>query len=267
MMDGEPSILAGDAGIGVLHAAVPGASECVVLFNAGAIHRIGPFRLYVALARRLARDGIPVARVDQPGVGDAIARASQPQHVLAQALLDRLQAATGCQRFIVGGICSAADLGWSLALHDPRVVGLVLLDPLARRSHPAFRLGQLALAWRRGLRAWPGILRRGLHHGDGARHVDDSELRDWPAPGREAGDLAQLVARGVEVFALYTGGAASYMTHRWQFLHGFGKAARDPKVRFLHWTDCDHLFYRPADRDRLVAALGAWLRDRFGSRP
>lgn len=263
-MDRESPFATADAGVGVLHGTDAGVRECVVLFNAGAIHRTGPFRLYVALARRLARLGFPVLRVDQPGIGDAIARAPQPQRVLAGKLLDALQAETGCARFVVGGICSAADLGWSLAVHDPRVVGLVLLDPVARRSHPAFRLGQLALLWRRGPRAWIDLLRRGLHHGDGSRPVDDSELRDWPQPGREADELAQLVARGVEVFALYTGGAAHYMTHRRQFFDGFGKAARDPRVRFLHWTACDHLFYRSADRERLVATVASWLQERFG---
>lgn len=263
----ESSFTIDAGGIGVLHEAPAGATVCVVLLNAGAMHRVGPFRLYVALARDLVQRGFPVLRLDQPGVGDAIGSAAQsPVELVCQAL-DRLQAATGCSRFVVGGICSAADLGWRLALRDPRVAGLLLFDPLARRAHPAYRLGQLGLLWRRGPSAWAAALRRlwRRRDADAGGVADDSQLRDWPAPGQEAGELARMVGRGVEVFALYTGGAAKYMTHRWQFLHGFGAAARDPRVQFQHWSECDHLFYRPADRERLRAAVCDWVGRRFGA--
>lgn len=263
----ESRFTAEAAGLGVLHEGAAGASVCVVLLNAGAMHRVGPFRLYVALARDLAQRGFPVLRLDQPGVGDAIGSASQSPVDLLRQVLDRLQSSTGCSRFVVGGICSAADLGWRLALRDPRVAGLLLFDPLARRAHPAFRLGQLGLHWRRGPVAWGSALRRLFRRREsdaGGASADDSQLRDWPAPGAEAGELARLVGRGVEVFALYTGGAAKYMTHPWQFLRGFGAAARDPHVRFLHWTECDHLFYRPVDRERLQRAVADWMQQRFG---
>lgn len=255
-----------DAGgwVGQLHPGRPDATTAVVLFNAGAIHRVGPFRLHVALARALARQGFPVARVDQPGVGDAIGPAARPMASLAEGLLDHLQAVTGCRRFVVGGICSAADLGWKLALQDTRVAGLVLVDPVARRAHPAHRLGQLSMLWQRGPAGWADLLRRRLHPGAAPVQPADSELRDWPAPGQEGPQLERLVGRGVELFVLYTGGAADYMTHRWQFYGGFGRAARDPRVHFQHWRHCDHLFYRPDDRDRLVDALVAWARERVG---
>ena len=43
----------------------------VVLLNAGIIHRIGPNRLYVQLARRLASRGHAVLRFDLAGIGDS----------------------------------------------------------------------------------------------------------------------------------------------------------------------------------------------------
>jgi dienelactone hydrolase len=264
----EQALILDDGRVGVLTlpAGAP-ADTGVVLLNAGAIHRAGPLRLHVNLARQLAGQGYVVLRIDQPGVGDAIASAARPQVAMASELLDRLVRDTGCRRFVVGGICSAADFAWKLALADPRVAGLILLDPLARKDHPAFARGRWRLHWRRGPRSWAGTLLRRLRRSPGAGGAaagpDDSQLRDWPAAGEEAAQLAALVERGVEVFALYTGGSAAYFLHAEQFLDGFGGAARAPQVAFAHWPDCDHIFYRPQDRERLVAALQAWLTTRL----
>jgi alpha/beta superfamily hydrolase len=44
----------------------------IILSNAGLIHRIGPNRIYVKLARLLAEDGYCVLRFDLSGVGDSL---------------------------------------------------------------------------------------------------------------------------------------------------------------------------------------------------
>src|SRR5690606_33422878 len=43
----------------------------VVLLNAGVVHRVGPHRLNVSLARRLAGVGLTSWRVDLSGIGDS----------------------------------------------------------------------------------------------------------------------------------------------------------------------------------------------------
>lgn len=250
---------------GVLSLADDPGRVGVIWLNAGHIRRAGPFRLHVHAARRFAALGFPCLRVDQPGVGDHLPAARRPQVEVAIGLLDAFQSRTGCDRFVVGGICSAADFGWQWALKDPRIAGLMLLDPLARRSAPGFRLGQLQLLLARGPGGWLDLLRRRLLRTDLVAHATDDQLRDWPAEGEEAGELARLVSRGVQSFVLYTGGAASYFTHPRQFFAGFGPAARSPNVQFGVWRDCDHLFFQPDDRERLIDALAGWLRSRFGS--
>src|SRR5690606_15338895 len=130
-----------------------------------------------------------------------------------------------------------------------------------------FRRGRLLALLRRGPAAWWHALRRRLAPaapGAAEPAPSDADLRDWPAPGAEAGQLAALVGRGVQVFALYTGGAARYFSHPRQFFAGYGAAARSAQVTFAYWRDCDHLFLLPEDRERLLAALSDWLRQRFG---
>ncbi|MCK7594001.1 alpha/beta fold hydrolase [Pseudomarimonas salicorniae] len=271
----ERSLLFEDGRLAILTEAQGPARLVLVLSNAGFIHRMGPFRLHVALARQLASLGVCTVRVDLPGIGDSLRAASRPQLSLAGELLDRLAQETGCERFIVGGICSAADFGWSLALADPRVAGVLLLDALARRELPAYRLGQFQLHWRRGPRAWLDTLRRRLRPrpaqeagaGPRAAPPTDAELRDWPAPGSESAQLAKLVERGTELLFVYTGGALTYFSHPRQFHTGYGQATRSPRVRFRFWPDCDHLFYRPEHRERLLGEVSCWIQQRFGETP
>jgi len=238
---------------------VPGTAPAVVLFNAGFVHKAGPFRLHVRLARALAASGRLVLRLDLPGIGDADG-GDTPWLSAARQALDAVQERTGLSRFVVGGLCSAADLGWHLALADARVGGLILLDGLARRG-AWFRVGQLQLFLRRPFAHWPGMLARGLGHADPGDPAAE-DLRDWPEPGAERADMAKLLARGVEMFALYTGGAAPYFLHPRQFAATFGAAARGPQVRLAHWRHCDHAFYADADRRRLIASLCGWMSER-----
>ena len=49
----------------------------VLMFNAGFLHHVGPFRLWVEVARELAARNIPSLRFDLNGLGDS-APASNP---------------------------------------------------------------------------------------------------------------------------------------------------------------------------------------------
>lgn len=261
------SILAlGSGRFGVLHEAVGAGDVLFVLLNAGAVHRQGPFRLYVNLSRRLARYGIGSFRFDQPGIGDSVLAAERPLGSLLVEVLDQLQARTGCTRFVVGGICSAADAGWQLALRDPRVQGLLLLDPVAYGSH-WFKRGRLLRSRTPGA-LWRALRRRlGRRRAAASTQAVEADYRDWPRPEEAPLQLGALCQRGVEVLALYTGGIAHYFLHPRQFAATFGPAAHDRHVRFDYWPEVDHLFYRPADRERLIEHVCGWARARFASDP
>lgn len=256
----------GGGRFGVLHAPASPGPVVFVLLNAGAVHRQGPFRLYVQLARRLAARGFASFRFDQPGIGDAVLAGEQPPLEGLADVLDRLAARTGCQRFVVGGICSAADAAWQLALQDTRVCGLLLLDPVAyapgwyrfgrwlRRRSPAAVLGALLRRLRPQRKAGPA-----------APAAVEADYRNWPKPEEAGAQLAGFCARGVETLALYTGGVAHYFLHPRQFAATFGPAARDRHVQFDYWPEVDHLFYRPIDRDRVIEHVCGWARERFAS--
>lgn len=233
---------------------------CVVLLNAGLIHRSGPFRLYTRLARELAATGVATFRFDAPGIGDSIERGDVPLVQATQACLDALQARCGYSRFVVGGICSAADHGWMLALADPRVVGLIAIDGMAREGfwHLVGRL-------RRGLRKTPAEWLQvvgNLLQPPPALQVSSEDLRDWPERGAEQRQLQALVERGVQLFVLFTGGT-SYFLHRRQWRATFGSVARSPTIDFHYWPNCDHTFFAESDRLQLFCAVSKWASERF----
>src|ERR1700761_3289628 len=51
--------------------AVPGERITVVILNTGIAHRVGHHRMFVTLARLLAREGFSVLRFDFSGIGDS----------------------------------------------------------------------------------------------------------------------------------------------------------------------------------------------------
>src|SRR3546814_6044025 len=114
-------------GYGILTPATARAAPVtLVLLNAGLTHRVGPFRGYVAIARYLATRGVDVFRFDLPRVGDGPG-AGVSVGAMVAATLDTLEREAGARCFVIGGICSAADMAWHIAQDDPRIAGVWLL--------------------------------------------------------------------------------------------------------------------------------------------
>lgn len=106
----------------------------VILSNAGLIHRIGPNRIYVKLARVLAQHGFPVLRFDLSGAGDSKARPDHmpvEQYTIDDVLqaMDYLAEFSGSQKFVLGGHCAGAYHSFRTADQDARVIGVIMINP------------------------------------------------------------------------------------------------------------------------------------------
>lgn len=231
-------------------------AQAVVLFNAGLIHRIGPFRLHVQLARRLAEQGFDVFRFDMPRHGDASAGNHDTKASMIDEALNAVQAATGVHGFVVGGICSAADLGWRTALADHRVQGLLLLDSMAVQNR-WFRWGQLRLVLNRSPLRWPGMALRFLKtEPQDAPGLQD--YRDWPEPAQFIEQAGQMLERGVRILALYTGGVSYYLLHSRQLDATFGRFRRHRGLDVEFWPKVDHLIFSTVDREAVMERIERW---------
>ena len=105
-----------------------------VFFNAGLLHRVGPSGLHVRLTRELAQLGFSSLRVDLAGTGDSPARPglTYPQSVAAdfEEISGILESRLGRLPLVLAGLCSGAHNAVRLTPEEPRVVGMVLIDPV-----------------------------------------------------------------------------------------------------------------------------------------
>ncbi|MCA9678055.1 MAG: hypothetical protein KC464_23720, partial [Myxococcales bacterium] len=110
----------------------------ILLLNAGAIHRIGPNRLYTVMARRWAALGHTVLRLDITGIGDSPPRPGEPENVVyspraledvaeALAFLQRQPGVGDCRAV---GLCSGAYHAFKAAVAGQPVAGVVVINPL-----------------------------------------------------------------------------------------------------------------------------------------
>jgi pimeloyl-ACP methyl ester carboxylesterase len=238
-----------------------------VCANVGLNHRVGPNRLWVELARRLAAAGYATLRFDLSGFGDSLPRRDSGGDLERAVLdlreaLDFLEAKKGARRFVLVANCSGTDSQHALALRDPRVVGTLTIDGYAYRDglywlHRALRVFQPA---RFARRARQRRLERERARREPGQPRQEVWTRDIPAREIFARDLETLAARGVQSFLLFTSGADLRYNHRAQFHRMFGR--RDTVE--VAW-DChaDHLLSTAADREVFLAQAVDWMRRRF----
>jgi len=106
----------------------------LIMLNAGLVHRVGPNRLHVTMARRMAERGFVAVRFDFSGIGESLPRfdgVPYPQSAVleVQEVMDAVSEITGARRFCLMGLSSGALVSLETALADPRVAGTVIVNP------------------------------------------------------------------------------------------------------------------------------------------
>jgi pimeloyl-ACP methyl ester carboxylesterase len=253
-------------------AAAASDAPAVVILNTGIVHRVGHNRMYVTLARRLARRGRLAVRFDFSGVGDSVARGdgTPPLEAWMQdigCVLDWLQQTRGITQVVLVGLCYGADHAVLYGASDPRVVGLVLMDPsLPPTTRYYFhyilqRLGR-PRSWFNVLRGRSGLLQVVARHRR-QRKVQHAETR-----GRSLEDLLfspylrkcyrNVAKRGTRLLTVFTTVSVRHSYHS-QVLDAFPEVASSGSVRLEYFPDGDHLFSAPAMRERLYRVIFDWL--------
>jgi hypothetical protein len=268
-------------------AAPAGERPALIILNAGTLHHVGPNRVHVRLARRLAGAGFVAMRFDFSGIGDSPAREDGMPFAAgvlqeAREAMDLLARTRGVARFALFGICSGADNALRVACNDPRVVALSLVDPYnlpstARVVHMyANRLGSLR-SWRRLLSGrsllWSNA-RSAIAQPRSEQEQDDYAAL-LPTPEQFVLALKSVADRGVQVDLLYTGESAGYVQYRQLLRKPMRRWPSRENVRVEYLPHADHVFTPLASQRRLVdmlegrmrrlAEAGAALRERPGS--
>ena len=241
----------------------------VLLLNAGMIRAAGPHRLNVTIARKLAEQGISSLRFDTSGVGD-----SPPRHddtpILTRAwqepqwCLDDLQYLLGIDRFFAIGLCSGAYAAYQCALRDPRLAGIVMLNPIDliddARLAEAIRMQRYRGRSTRSWRAWRNLLtgrvnykRLGAYLRSRLSPTSDS-FDPVAALEPVRADLRTIKARGARVACVSAGKDDSAFVA--DCLHSETDDVID-----------DHLFLAEADAAEAVCHLSRHGRHRVFGRP
>ena len=105
----------------------------VILLNPGIVHRVGPGRIYVKVARALASAGFTALRFDFSGIGDSPVRHddlrfSKSAIAETRSAMDFLAQTRGIEQFILLGGCSGAKVAFDAACSDTRVLGALLIN-------------------------------------------------------------------------------------------------------------------------------------------
>jgi exosortase A-associated hydrolase 1 len=111
------------------------ARKGVLILVGGPQYRAGSHRQFTLLARSLAASGVPVLRFDYRGMGDSEGEVRSFEDVeddLRSAIDKFLVEVPLVSELVIWGLCDAASAAIFYAHKDPRVMGLVLLNPWVR---------------------------------------------------------------------------------------------------------------------------------------
>jgi len=252
--------------------APPGERPGVLILNAGLLHRVGPNRVHVQMARFLAERGFAVLRFDLSGIGDS--RPREGVVTIADSVmedtreaLDLMERMTGLRRFLLIGICSGADIALFAATQEPRVVGAALIDGYFAPTF-GFRVGrQLRRVFT--LRSWLRLLtgqsqvwsvvvdalaaprrrERSEPRGRGPRFSPVAKYRE---------SVRVAVTRGVALLLVYTEDGPSLYHYRRSMKKQIPRwAARQP-VSVEYFDGSDHVFTLRVNQERIVRILSHW---------
>ncbi len=252
--------------------AAPSSNPTIVILNTGIVHRVGHHRMFVTLARVLARAGFNVLRFDFAGIGDSEPRPDSLSPVdssLADLneVLDWLERERGISRVVLVGLCSGADHAILHGHSDPRVAALVLLDPsipttmrfyaqyilrhLTRlRSYISVALGRSGL-----LRLWMGELFYGLRSSSDTR---PASLKDLRFHNYLKQSYRNAMDNGVRILAVITDDTTR-QTYRGQILDAFPDIVFGDRLKLEFFQGTDHLFTSEQDRARLFDIILNWI--------
>jgi pimeloyl-ACP methyl ester carboxylesterase len=240
----------------------------VVLVNAGLLGRIGPFRLHVIIARRLAKLGLKTVRLDLSGIGESGRhRDNRPrldQHLSdIREALDYLENQEAGQKFVIMGICTGADNAHRAMLDDERVVGAVCVDGYAYPTRKYYVNYYLAKAM--SLRSWVNLIKRVLRRSENRSRSEyatsqDDELRyRWSLPPKDKtnADFQDFIGRGVKLLCVYT--SSWPYNYTGQLADAFSSVEFGDTISAVYLPNATHTFKVEEDRNALIEAFIPWV--------
>ena len=262
-------------GIVARPAGVPTGDVGALIVVGGPQYRAGSHRQFVLWARAFAAAGVPALRFDVRGMGDsggalrAFTSLDDDIGTAVQALVD---ACPCVRRVVLCGLCDGASaaLMYLDARADPRVAGLVLLNPWVRTEQSQARTVVRHYYWSRltSARFWRKLLGGGVARGavgELLASVRRAACDGGPAVTAASGYIERMAdawrAFGGPILLVLSGNdytAKEFLDHAARDARWAALLAR-PEVQRVNLAQADHTFSTAADRLLLEQAVIAWL--------
>lgn len=246
----------------------------IILLNSGLLHRVGPNRLYVKIARKLAAKGFVVLRFDLSGIGDsrmsnAVENYDEQTAIIrdTQDVMNYLSETKGIQQFILMGLCSGGSNAFQVACHDDRVIGVNLIEgfafPTSGYFAQSYSSSLLSLrSWWRLISGQSEIWRliRGLVKFQTSKKVRQlTENLHVPAKEKLISGLHILVKRNVNLCFIYSATGSAYYNYRKIFEEEIAKLPSTQKPGIDIIKETDHLFTLIYHQEMLLNLIQDWV--------
>lgn len=247
-------------------------SRAFVFLNSGLLHRVGPRGLHVRLARELAGIGVNSLRVDLAGIGDSPARAgvSVPESVAidVKEIISVLESNLGAVSVVLVGLCSGADNAIFNVSADPRVVGLVLMDPVCD-TDAGFKVRARKFEIRAFLKKslvpsrYLNWIKRRLtlltsQASERSVQMNILDLRNIPTNNQMRKAFESIRDRDGRVLSIFTSYAMQYYNVEGQLGRVLEIDRYADYCEEVFWPEADHTYSLESHRKRLIKTIKAW---------
>lgn len=256
----------------------PTEGPMIVFLNAGLLHRVGPHRLHVDIARCAAEFGVSSFRFDLSGVGESGWRDDhlpfeQSSIGEVREAMDELQRLTGAESFILVGLCSGAMTAVKTAVNDRRVRGIVAINTQSHTTNKdlqewvaeksaGFFLWRVSFfnraAWGRLLRGRSAVMSNLSLIGRQLRSVFRKKPAFRPGTWDMSDDFEALAANRLPMLLVFSEGDPAGMV--FDGVVGWRGQSTPPETTILRFAGADHTFTPVWSRKRLVASVVEWIR-------
>lgn len=244
----------------------------VLVVVGGPQYRAGSHRQFTLLSRDLAKAGIPCMRFDYRGMGDSAGNQRDFEGIgddIRSAVDAFLAQCPSVDEVILWGLCDAASAAAFYAHRDPRIAGLVLLNPWVRtlESQAKARLKHYYLSRLLDAALWKKLLSGKFDFGKSLKDLSGAVSALGKDSENDAGENLPLPERMKQSLEKFRGKILLILSGNDLTAREFEDLARSSpswrglleKMERRDLLEADHTFSRRAWRDQVSSWTGSWV--------
>ena len=189
--------------------------------------------------------------------------------------MDHMTKISGVKRFVLLGLCSGADMAYLVGCEDPRVVGLVQLDPYGYKTwkaklsyvfnHYRKRVFRLDVWKRFFVRTFKRLFQKTEEASDAEPdwYAAPEYIRKIPPREQISQGLQAMISRGVSLLTIFSGGEPNLYNYRNQYRESFSEIDFKGRLQVEHIESATHIFTDLEHQVFVVDTIDKWFGQWF----